>query len=58
MQHAWQSWGDNIKMDIKELGCEDVEWIHLAQGRFQWRAVVNTAMKLPVPQKAGSLLTS
>jgi len=24
---------DNIKMDVRELGWEDVEWIHLAQQR-------------------------
>jgi hypothetical protein len=28
---------DNIKMDIKETGCGDVDWIHLAQDEFQWR---------------------
>jgi hypothetical protein len=22
-------WKDNIKMDLKEIGCEDVEWIHV-----------------------------
>jgi hypothetical protein len=24
-------WGDNIKMDLKEIGWEGVDWIHLAQ---------------------------
>jgi hypothetical protein len=22
---------DNIKMDLKEIGCKDMDWIHLAQ---------------------------
>jgi hypothetical protein len=49
---------NNIKIDLREVGWEDVDWIHLAQDRDQWRAVVNTVMNLRVPQKAGNLLTS
>ena len=41
-------WGDNIKMDIREVGCWGMEWIDLAQDRYRWRAVVNTAMNLRV----------
>jgi hypothetical protein len=26
-------WEDNIKMDLKEVGCEDVDWINLVQHR-------------------------
>jgi len=26
---------DNIKMNLKGLGCEDVGWIYLAQNRVQ-----------------------
>jgi hypothetical protein len=40
---------DNIKMDLKERGCEYVDWIHLAQGRDQWRALANTVMNLRIP---------
>jgi hypothetical protein len=39
-------WEDNIRTDIREIVCECVDWIHLAQDRDQWRAVVNTVMKL------------
>jgi hypothetical protein len=42
-------WEDNIRMDLREIGWEDVDWIHLAQVKGQWRAVVNTAMNLRVP---------
>jgi hypothetical protein len=41
-------WEDNIKMDLRE-GFGDVDWIHLAQDRYKWRAFVNTVMKLRVP---------
>jgi hypothetical protein len=30
--------------DIGEIGWEGVDWMHLAQDRYQWRALVNTAM--------------
>jgi hypothetical protein len=28
-----RKWEDNIEMDRKEIGWEDVDWIHLAQDR-------------------------
>jgi hypothetical protein len=36
-------------MDLKELGREGVYWVHLAEDRDRWRAVVNAVMNLPVP---------
>jgi hypothetical protein len=42
-------WEDNIKMDLREIGFGDVDWIHLAQDRDRWRALVNTVMNLRVP---------
>jgi hypothetical protein len=41
-------WKD-VKLDIREIGCEGVDWIHLAQDRNQWWAVVNTVMNIWVP---------
>jgi hypothetical protein len=49
---------DNIRMDLKEVGWEGVDWIHLAQDTDQWRAVVNTVTNLRVPQNSGNFLTS
>jgi hypothetical protein len=43
-----RSWEDGIKMDLREIGWEGVEWIHLAQDRDRWRAVVNAVMNLRV----------
>jgi hypothetical protein len=42
-------WMDNIKMDLREIGWDGVDWIELAQDRDQWRALVNTVMNLRVP---------
>jgi hypothetical protein len=41
-------WEDNIKVDLKEIGFGDVDWIHLAQDRDRWRALVNMVMSLRV----------
>ncbi|KAJ4428715.1 hypothetical protein ANN_25708 [Periplaneta americana] len=42
-------WEDNIKMDLREVGYDDREWINLAQDRGQWRVYVRAAMNLRVP---------
>jgi hypothetical protein len=42
-------WEDNIKVYLREIGWEGVDWMHLAQDRDQWCAVVNTVMNLWVP---------
>jgi len=38
-----------LKRILREIGCEDVGWIHLTQDRDQLRAVVNTVMNLRGP---------
>ncbi|KAJ4450866.1 hypothetical protein ANN_02298 [Periplaneta americana] len=43
-------WEDNIKMDLREVGYDDREWINLAQDRDQWRAYVRAAVNLWVQQ--------
>jgi hypothetical protein len=35
-----------VKMDLKETGHDDVDWIHLAEERIQWWAFVNMVMNL------------
>ena len=35
-------WECNIKMYLREVGCECMNWIELAQDRDRWRALVDT----------------
>ncbi|KAJ4442236.1 hypothetical protein ANN_12102 [Periplaneta americana] len=42
-------WEDNIRMDLREVGYDDRDWINLAQDRDQWRAYVRAAMNLRIP---------
>jgi hypothetical protein len=42
-------WMDNIRMDLGEVGCGDVDWIVLAQDRSRWRALMNSVLNLRVP---------
>jgi hypothetical protein len=45
-RHGWE---DNIRMYVREIGWEGLNWMHLAQGMDQWQALVNTVMNLRVP---------
>jgi hypothetical protein len=40
---------DNIKMDLREIGCGGMDWIDLAQDRDQWRVLMNTITNFRVP---------
>jgi hypothetical protein len=42
-------WVGNIKMDLREIGWDCMDWIELARDRDQWMALVNTVMNLLVP---------
>jgi hypothetical protein len=41
-------WVDNIKMDLREVEWDDVDWIDPAQDRDQWRDFVNTVIKIRI----------
>jgi hypothetical protein len=49
LERPRRRWEDNIKMDLWETGFWDVDWIHWAQDRDRWRALVNTVMNLRFP---------
>jgi hypothetical protein len=42
-------WVDNIKINLREIGCGDMDLIGLAQDRYQWRALVKSVTNLWVP---------
>jgi hypothetical protein len=42
-------WEDNIRMDLRIVGWEGVDWTYLAEDRDRWRALVKRIMKLRVP---------
>jgi hypothetical protein len=46
LRHRWE---DSIRMDLKEIGWRGVDWMHLAQDKFQWLDLVKTVMNLQVP---------
>ena len=46
-------WGDNIKMDLQEVGGVWEDWMELVQDRDRWRALVSTVMNLRVPKMRG-----
>jgi hypothetical protein len=52
-KHRWE---DNIKIGLRDLGCEGVCWIHLARDRNRWRALVNTVIKVRVPYNSVNFL--
>jgi hypothetical protein len=37
---------ENVKMDLRGLGCKGVHWIEVTWDRIQWWAVVRTVMNL------------
>ena len=42
-------WEDNIRMDLKEIDINTLNWVDSAQDRDYWRALVNAALNLRVP---------
>ena len=37
-------WEDNIKIDLREVVCDPLDWIDPAEDREQWRAYVRAVM--------------
>jgi hypothetical protein len=46
LEDFWHRWEDNMNMDLREMGFESVDWIHLAQDRVQQCALLNVIMKI------------
>jgi len=41
-----RKWDDNIKMELKEIGCESVDCIDLAEDKNKWLTFMNAVMKV------------
>jgi hypothetical protein len=54
-RHRWE---DNIRKDLKDIRWENVDWMHLAQDRDQWQALVKIVMNLCVPLRTENSLIS
>jgi hypothetical protein len=55
----YKNWCEgNIKIPVKEVQCKGIDWVHLAQERVKWQAVVHTVINLQQPLKMGDFLTS
>jgi hypothetical protein len=48
LERPRRRWVDNIKMDLRGIRWDGMDWIDLAQDRDRWRALVNTVMNLRV----------
>jgi hypothetical protein len=49
------NWNNNIKINLKNIGCEVVNRIHMAQDGVQGHGVVNMAMNSLAPQMGNFL---
>jgi hypothetical protein len=48
-------WVNNIKIDLRQIECDDLDWIDLAEDRNKWRAFVTVVMNFRLPSVAGTL---
>jgi hypothetical protein len=48
LERSWHTWEDGIRMDLREIGLEGVDWIQLAKNMDRWWAVVSAVMNLRV----------
>jgi hypothetical protein len=55
-EHEWKiplgrpryRWEDNIRMDLRKMGWDGADWMHLTQDRDQWLSAMNTVLNLRV----------
>ena len=48
LERPRRSWKDNIKMDLREVGCDPRDWIALAEDSDQWRVYARAVVNLRV----------
>jgi hypothetical protein len=42
-------WVNNIKINLREIGWDGMDWIDLSQDKDRWRALTNRVMNFRVP---------
>jgi hypothetical protein len=52
IERTRHKWVDNVNMDLRGIGWGGMDWIHLAQDRSQWRALVNMVINFRIPLKS------
>jgi hypothetical protein len=45
-RHGWK---DNIRLDVREMGLQGVNWMHVAQDMYKWQPPVNMVVNFWVP---------
>jgi hypothetical protein len=51
-------WVNNIKIYLRDIAWNGMDWIDLPQDRNQWKTLMNTVMNLRVPLNSGKFLSS
>ena len=50
LRRPTRRWDDNVRVYLKEMDVNAKHWIDSAQDRIYWRALVNAALNLQVPE--------
>jgi hypothetical protein len=48
LERPRRRWENNIRMNLRKVGCGVMDWIELAQDRDRWQALVNVVMNFRV----------
>jgi hypothetical protein len=51
-------WENTIKIQLRDIRCEGLNWMHLADDRDWWRALVKSVMNLRFSLNTGHLTSS
>jgi len=54
-RHRWE---DNIKLYLKEIWWEGMDWINLAQDTDNWQVIIKNCTHLGVPGNAENFISS
>lgn len=57
LERPRNKWEGNVKINIKDIEWEDVEWTCLTQGRYQCWTVENTVLVIRIPYNGGQFST-